>query len=397
MATPMRINWSGRGHDYTDEDIAVVAEVMRQADPLTQGRYLKAFEQDFAGFIGGRRACFGMTNCAHTLEMAAILARLGRGDEVIVPAHTYCASAIPFARTGAALRWADIDADTFLVSAKTIAKLITPRTKAIVVVHLYGMLIPDIEAIAGLARDRGIVLVEDCAQSLGATLHGCAGGTFGDFGCYSFHAQKNITTLGEGGMLAVRDPDAAKLVPGLRHNGHVPFAGQTDYWRPAMTNVATDIAGVWPHNYSLSEAQAALGSALLRRLPELTAQRRARAQSFRAATALYDELVFQKEADAESHSHHLMAARYDPPRPKLSRDDLIRVLSRDYGIKAIVQYYPLYRYDLFRDAGFSAADCPETDRFFNAMISFPAHIGMRDDDFEYLVNSTVSALKTLRQ
>src|SRR5215469_407950 len=393
MAAPLRINWSGRGHEYAEEDIAVVTEVMRKADPLTQGQYLKAFERDFAAHLGGGLACFGMTNCAHTLEMAAILSRLGPGDEVVVPAHTYCASAIPFARTGATLRWADIERDTFLVSARTIGRLVSPRTKVVVVVHLYGMLIPDIAAIADLARSRGIILVEDCAQSLGATLGGRAGGTFGDFGCYSFHAQKNITTLGEGGMLAVGDPDRARLVPGLRHNGHAPFTGQEEYWRPAMTNVVTDIPGVWPHNYSLSEAQAALGSALLRRLPELTVRRRERARRFRAATALYTELAFQQVDEPESHSHHLMVARYEPPRRGVSRDDLIRLLSCDYGIKAIVQYYPLYRYDLFRDAGFGDADCPETDRFFDAMVSFPAHIGMTEDEFEYLVDSTVAALK----
>jgi len=392
-----RINWSGRGHDYTEEDIAVVAEVMLTADPLTQGRYLKAFERDFGAFIGGGRACFGMTNCAHTLEMAAILSRLVPGDEVIIPGHTYCASAIPFARTGATIRWADIDPDTFLVSAVTIGKLISPRTKAIVVVHLYGMIVPDIEAIVKLARDHNIILIEDCAQSLGATRNGHSGGTFGDLGCFSFHAQKNITTLGEGGMLAVRDREVARLVPGLRHNGHAPFANQTDYWRPAMSNVATDIPGVWPHNYSLGEAQAALGSVLLKRLPELTERRRARVRRFREATSLYDELKFQRVVEQASHSHHLMVARYDSPRDGVNRDDLIRLLFAEYGIKAIVQYYPLYRYELFRTAGFDAADCPQTDRFFDNMVSFPAHIGMSDDDFHYLIESTTTALKRLRQ
>jgi len=393
----MRINWSGRGHDYSEEDIAAVVDVMRNGDPLTQGPYLKGFEADFSAQVAGGQACFGMTNCAHTLEMAAILSGVGPGDEVIMPGHTYCASAIPFARTGAMLRWADIDADTFLVSANTIEPLITDKTKAIVVVHLYGMIIPDIEAIAALARERGLILVEDCAQSLGATLSGKSGGTFGDFGCYSFHGQKNITTLGEGGMLTVADPETAKLVPGLRHNGHRPFQNQTDYWKPAMADVASDMDGQWPHNFSLGEAQAALGSSLLKRLPEMTGQRRLRAQAFRDAVAMYDELVFQKVEEPEHHSHHLMAARYDAPRDGVGNDDLIRSLSEDYGIKAIVQYYPLYRYDLFKKNGMGAADCPETDRFYDNMVSFPAHVGMSEDDFDYLCDSTKAALKRLRQ
>lgn len=396
-AKAWRVNWSGRGHDYTEEDIALVADVMRNADSLTQGQYLTGFECDFSSYLGDGRACFAMTNCAHTLEMAALLCGLGEGDEVVIPGHTYCASAIPFARTGATIRWADIDPRTFLVSAETIGRLINKRTKAIVVVHLYGMMIPDIEAIAKLAADNGIPLVEDCAQSLGSSLGGRPSGVFGDFACFSFHAQKNITTLGEGGMLGVRSPEIAKLVPGLRHNGHAPFAEQTDYWRPAMTNVKADIPGVWPHNYSMCEAQAALGIALLKRLPELAARRRARARRFLDAVSLYSELKFQEVSQPESHSHHLMVARYDPPRAGVTRDDLIRTLAGEYRIKAIVQFYPLYRYDLFRDAGFGDADCPETNRFFDNMISFPAHIGMSDEDFDFLVDSTISALKKLRQ
>lgn len=396
-ASTLRINWSGRGHDYTEDDIAVVAEVMRNADALTQGRHLMAFERDFSHYLGDGRSCFGMTNCAHALEMSAILSRLNPNDEVILPAHTYCASAIPFARAGAVIRWADIDPDTFLVSVRSIEQLINKNTKAIVVVHLYGMIIPEIEAIANLAADRGIILIEDCAQSLGASLNGRPSGTFGDFSCFSFHAQKNITTLGEGGMFGVTNPDIAKLVPGLRHNGHRPFVSQREYWQPAMTNVATDIEDVWPQNYSLGEAQAALGSALLRRLYDLTEKRRSRARRFIGAMSSHEELKFQKIISPESHSHHLMVARYDSPQAGVTRDNLIRSLSSEYGIKTIVQYYPLYRYDLFKNAGFGQAECPETDRFFDNMISFPAHVSMSDDDFDYLINSTLRVLKNLRR
>lgn len=394
----MRVNWSGRGHDYTEEDIATVAEVMRSADPLTQGRHLAAFEEDFSRLHGAGRACFAMTNCAHTLEMSAILAGIAKGDEVVIPGHTYCASAIPFARTGATIRWADLEPETFLVSLETIAKVVTPATKVVVVVHLYGMIVPDISAIADFCTRRGILLVEDCAQSLGATLGGRPAGTFGDLGCFSFHAQKNLTTLGEGGMLVVKDPALAKLVPGLRHNGHAPFpAERPDYWKPAMSNVTVDLEGVWPHNYSLGEAQAALGRALLKRLPALTQARRERSQRFRQAMAMFTELQFQQVGEAESHSHHLMAARYVPPRPGVNSDSLIRMLSAEYGIKAIVQYYPLYRYDLFKANGLGEADCPETDRFFDNMVSFPAHVWMSEEDFTYLVESTVAALTRLRQ
>lgn len=392
----MRIDWSGRGHTYSEEEIAAVVDVMRNADPLTQGRYLRAFESDFGKVIGSAN-CFAVTNCAHALELSAILSRAGPGDEVICPAHTYCASAIPFARTGASLVWADISSETFLITLDSIKQVVTAKTKVIVVVHLYGMICPDIREIAEFAKSRGILLVEDCAQSLGSTLHGQAGGTFGDFGTYSFHAQKNITLLGEGGMLIVRSAKHAKLVPGIRHNGHCGFVNQKDYWIPAMANVEQDIAGVWPQNYSLGEAQAALGSALLGRLPELTRQRRERALIFRAALKDYPELRFQHIQSENQHSHHLLVAKYSTPKQGRNRDDLIRLLFTKYSIKTIVQFYPLYRYELFRKAGFGNAHCPHTDDFFDNMISFPAHGWMSVDDFNYLITSVRESLDAMRQ
>ena len=390
-----RISWSGRAHDYSESEIAAVVEAMKTADPQTQGRFLAKFEADFAAFTGAKSA-FGMTNCTHALELAADLCRLGKGAEVVLPGHTYCASAIPFGRTGAAIRWADIDPATFLVSLKTVEKAVSAKTKVIVIVHLYGLLNPEIEKIAAFAKRKGIFLVEDCAQSFGAKRGGRHAGTFGDFGCYSFHAQKNMTTMGEGGVLVAADPAHAKLVPGLRHNGHKPFPDQSEYWLPAMSNVDVDLDGVWPHNFSMCEAQAALGSALLKRLDALNARRRERALAFRAALKGFPELVFQKIDAPEAHVHHLLPARYDSPRRGSDRDALLRLLSEKYAIKAIVQYYPLYRYDLFKKMGHGQAACPETDRFFDSMVSIPAHEWMSDADFAYLTESTLSALRTLR-
>lgn len=395
VAPKYRIDWSGRAHDYTESEVAAVVDAMRRADPQTQGRHLRQFEADFAAFVG-RPHAFGVTNCTHALELAADLCRLGPGDEVVLPGHTYCASAIPFGRTGARLRWADVAPDTFLPSLAAVEAVTTPRTKVIVLVHLYGLINPDVERIAAFARAKGIRLVEDCAQSFGARRAGRASGTAGDFACYSFHGQKNITTMGEGGALTVADPALAKLVPGLRHNGHKPFPDQQAYWLPAMSNVDVDLEGVWPHNFSMSEPTAALAAALLKRVDELNARRRDRALRFRKALADFPELVFQAVDEPAAHSHHLLPARYDAPRPGRSRDDLIGRLSGEHGIKAIVQYYPLYRYDLFRKMGHGAAACPETDRFYDNMVSLPAHEWMSEPDFDYLVDRTRMTLKALR-
>jgi dTDP-4-amino-4,6-dideoxygalactose transaminase len=390
--TGQGVPWSGRGSVYTEDEIAFVTQAMRSADPLTQGRYRTEFEQAFAAHVGAPH-CFAVATCTAALQLAAELCRIRPGDEVIAPAHTFAASAIPFARLGARLKWADIDPATLVVTAATIAPLITPRTRAIVVVHLYGLM-ADMGPIMDLAGRHGIPVVEDCAQANGATLGGRQAGSFGDLACFSFHGHKQMTTLGEGGMLVVRDADLAKVVPGLRHNGMRPYAADRErYWLPAMTNVDFDWDGVWPYNFCLGEAQCAAGIAQLKRLPEMNEHRRRRAAGFKAAVADFPELVFQACPAGRVHTYYCLPARYDGAA---GRDAVIERLAGHHGVRVIVQYYPLYRYPLFERAGFGAADCPETDRFFESMVSFPFHGWMPEDEFQAMIDATRETLAFLR-
>ena len=348
---PFILPWSGRGLDYTEEDIQAVVEAMRHADPLTQGPRLREFEERFSEYHGGVPA-FGVAFCAAALELAATLARVGPGDEVIIPAHTYCATAIPFARAGAKIVWADIDPDTRVVSAETIAPRVTPKTKVVVVVHLYGLAAP-MDDIMRLSEEKGFLVVEDCAQAIGASYNGHKVGAIGHFGCFSFHGQKNISTLGEGGMLTVRSSETAQLVPGLRQNGHRPYPGKRDrYWLPAMVDTDFDIEGVWPFKYAIGEIQCALGVNLLKRLDQISKQRVRQAQRIVEALEGYPELSFQSIPTGSTHVYHLLSARYDGKEYAKTRDDLIDLLAFKYRIQAIVQYYPLNRYpDLFGDCG----------------------------------------------
>jgi perosamine synthetase len=388
------INWSGRGHNYTPEEIQTVVEVMGTADPLTQGRYLNLFEEKFKSFLGGRHS-FAVSNCTNALELCAILSGIGPGDEVIIPAHTFCATAIPFARTGAVIKWADIDPATFVVNTQSIEALISARTKVIIVVHLYGLMAP-MNEILELAEKNDILLVEDCAQSLGAEINSHKAGTFGDFACFSFHGAKNANTLGEGGMLSLKSEEHAELIPGLRHNGICPYENEREfYWKPAMSNVAVDIQSVWPHNFCLGEVQCALGSKLMDRIDSMIEERQARFRKFKAAMKGHSELVFQNIPEDYKHAHHLLVARYKSGAGIASRDDFINRMWNEHQVKVIVQYYPLYRYPLFKENGLGKADCPETDLFFDHMVSFPFHLWMSEDDFEYMIEVTLESLKSL--
>ena len=390
-----RIDWSGRAIDYTDDEIATIVEVLRTADPLSQGAHLSSFEGKIKQYLGVQNV-FGVTHAASALELIAVLSRIGPDDEVIIPSHTYCASAIPFGRTGAKIVWADIDPETFVICPQDLRKKITSKTKMVVAVHLYGLPC-DMDLIQRTCKESNLILVEDCAQAFGSEYKGKKVGTFGDYSCFSLHGQKNITTMGEGGVLVVKDSEKARLVPGLRLNGHAPYGVRDHYWKPAMGNVDLDIEGVWPFKYSMTEVQAALGTKLIDRLDELNSQRRDRGHRFINALSEYPELVFQKSIEDRKNTFHLLPARYDGTAYGKNNDDLIKLLSSKYGIKVIVQYYPLNRYPLFAKMGFSEADCPNTDYFFDNMVSFPFHHWMSEVDFEYMISSVKLALNELRE
>ncbi|MDR2160549.1 MAG: DegT/DnrJ/EryC1/StrS family aminotransferase [Desulfovibrio sp.] len=390
------VPFSGRGVDYTEEEISVAVEAMRSANPLTQGRYQQAFEDKFRNFNGARHA-FALSNGTCALELAAQLCLLKNGDEVVVPAHTFTSSAYPFLKKGAKLVWADIDPRTRVVTADTLRKVLTRRTRVIVVVHLYGY-VADMPAIMTLARERGILVVEDACQAIGADLDGIRAGNFADFGIFSFHSHKNLTTLGEGGMLTLADDGLAALVPMLRHNGHCPFSFEReDYWIPAMGNVdLPEWQGerLWPSNFCLGEVECAVGALQLDRVDSINAQKRRRAIAFIDALRDYPELVFHRE-DSSRHNYHLLAARMEGGAER--RDDFIRSMLKDYGVRCVVQYYPLYRYPLYQKSGLGRADCPATDHFYDHMVSFPFQHNLTDEEFRHMLAAATRVLEEQRK
>lgn len=385
------VPWSGRGSRYTEEEIAFITEAMREADPLTQGRYKARFEEAFRAYVGSRHA-FAMSSCTAALEMAAVLSRVGPGDEVIVPTHTFAATAIPFGRTGARLVWADIDPRTLVVTAETVARVLSPRTRVIVVVHLYGLMV-DLDPIMDLARERNILVVEDAAQALGATdARGRRAGSVGDFGCFSFHTHKSMTTLGEGGMLTLRDDRLAGLVSGLHHNGMRGYVGERErYWLPAMSDVDFDLEGVWPYNFCLGEVQCAAGLIQLERVEAMNRERRARAARMGEAMTDFPELRFQETPEGFTNVHYCLPARYAG-----NRDVFMERMAFHHRVKMVVQYRPLHLYPLFQRAGFGGAACPEAERFFSSMVSFPFHQWMPDDQFEAMVAAAMETCRMVR-
>jgi dTDP-4-amino-4,6-dideoxygalactose transaminase len=387
-----RIKYSGVGHKYTQDEIDLVAEVMQTADPLTQGKYRDDFEKGFAQYLGVDHA-FTMNNATSALEIAAQLCQFKDGDEIICPSHTFTASLYPFLKKGAKVKWADIDIETRVVTAETIGAKITDKTKAIIVVHLYGYM-ANVEPIRKLANEHSLFLIEDNAQALGTEKNGKKAGSFGDFSVFSFHSHKNITTLGEGGMLVVKDPLHASLVPLLRHNGHKPFEfEQKHYWLPAMGDVDFPTLNgemLWPNNFCLGEIECALGNKLINRLDELNNFRRMRAIEFIDHFSVYPNIQFHRE-DSLRHNYHQLIAFF----PHGQRDNFMMKMVYQKKIKCIVPYFPLNHNSLYKKAGFEDFDGKNADFFFNNMCSIPFQSWMSDDDFQYTIESTIDVMKNL--
>lgn len=246
------------GPSITEHEVRFVAEATRTAWYSNANVFNARFEQAFARYVGTRHAVT-LPSCTSAIHLSLLALGIGPGDEVVVPDCTWIASAAPIEYVGATVVFADIDQDTWCLSPASFEAAITPRTRAVIPVNLYGGM-ADYETICRIARGRGIAVVEDAAESIGSRLHGRPSGSFGTTGVFSFHGSKTLTT-GEGGMLVTDDDALYARVQVLRDHGRQPgdrlFHNTEVGWK-----------------YKMSSMQAALGLAQLERIDELVAGKR---------------------------------------------------------------------------------------------------------------------------
>ena len=386
----MKIDWPKRGHAYLEKDLEGLTELLTADKGLTAGPQAQAFETEFAEkFNLGN--CYATMSCAHALDIVGKLVVNEPNSEVILPAHTYCASAIGFARAGAKLIWADIDQSHLTITLDEVMRLTTVNTKAIVVVHLYGLICPEIQQIVEFAKLRGIQVIEDSAQCIGAQLNGKFAGSFGDFATFSFHAQKNLTTLGEGGMLVISDKLLDERVRALRLNGHLPFSNQDKYWLPAMSDVTNQSLTSWPMKATITDAQALVGRNTLKRLNEMTLARKNTASMICETLGIFEAVDFQCNISDVSHCNHLLPFKLKSQH--INRDEFMNLMFNEFGVQCVTQYYPLYRYDLFKSKGFGHCGLSVTDDFYDNMISLPFCHETTEAEAEYLISSVSNILE----
>jgi hypothetical protein len=283
---------------YDEEEIAAAGEVLAsgRVNYWTGGEG-RAFEEEFAAYHHLPYA-IALSNGTVALEVAIEALRLGPGDDVIVPPRTFVATISSVARSGARPVFADVEPIGGNLTAETIAAALTPETRAIVVVHLGGWP-ADMPAIAALAEERGLEIIEDCAQAHGAKVAGRLVGTFGSVGCFSMCQDKIITTAGEGGMVVTSRPDLWDAMWSLKDHGKnhdLVYAEHPPGFRWLHTGFGT--------NGRLTESQAAIGRIQLRRLATMVATRRRNAAILDAAVELQPALRMAAPAEGVEPSYY---------------------------------------------------------------------------------------------
>lgn len=402
LAAPCRVPYAGIGSIIGEEEVAEVREALHQSD-LCSGYYVGRFERAFADYVGAEHAV-AVSNCTSALELATAALGLKEDDEVITTPLTFIATTLPLLKRKVRVVFADIDPATYNIDPTEIARLVTSRTKAIYVVH-YAGLPADMAPILEIARRHGLKVVEDAAHAPGAIYKGRKVGSIGDITCFSFQSLKNMTTLGDGGMVTCNDPLLAERVRllkafGIKHLADRPAKyGHREKSPPFYWDVVRvgDEVGL---NYRMSEPEAAVGIVQLGRLDAMNARRieigRALTRSFRGVRGLTPPL----EPTGCTHVYHLYTLLVDE-RVVGSKDAFMERLEQVEGVEAWTQYCPTYLHGIYQSMGYGTGLCPRAEQIFlRSLISLPIYPALSDSQVEHMsaaVVRTVDALKSRTQ
>lgn len=346
-------------------DLAEAARQVIASGHFVLGERTAAFEQAFADYCGVSHTVAVNTGTS-ALHLALLAAGVGPGDEVITTPATFVATVAAIQYAGASARLVDVDPETWTLDPARIEAAITPRTKAIIPVHLHGRL-ADMAPILEIARAHGLVVIEDAAQAHGAESGGRRAGAFGDLGCFSFYPGKNLGACGEGGAVTTDRSDLADRLRRLRD------------WGQERKYLHVDKG----FNYRMDEIQAALLHVKLPHLDRWTALRR-------QAAALYDELldkagvVHAAPADGRDHVYHVYAVRV------ADRDAVRARLAPTVGTN--IHYpIPVHLQPAYADLGYRPGDFPVAEALAHETLSLPMFPGLTDDQVQAVCEALAAA------
>jgi len=346
-------------------EAAYVAECLQSSWISSLGRFIPLFEQSVAQYCGVEHAvaCSSGTSALH---LALLACDVGAGDEVIVPTLTYVAAANAVRYCGARPVFVDADPDTWNIDPHRIEEKITPKTRGIVVVHLYGHP-ADIDPIIELARRRGLWVIEDAAEALGAEYRGRRIGSLGDLATFSFFGNKVITT-GEGGMVVTNSAPLTDKIRLLRGQGMDP---QRRYWFPVIG-----------YNYRMTNIQAAIGLAQMEQISARLAERRRVAEWYaRYLEPLGQFLRLPVERDGVRHSFWMYTVLLKDS-VKLTRDEFIAGLAQA-GVETRPVFYPMHLLPPYQEA---EGRYPVAESVARSGVSLPTHSLLTEEDIRYVAD-----------
>ncbi|MBN1890225.1 MAG: DegT/DnrJ/EryC1/StrS family aminotransferase [Thermoflexales bacterium] len=337
---------------HKDEIDAAVVRVL-EGGWYILGQECVAFEREFAAYCGVAHAV-GVGSGTEALHLALAACGVGQGDEVIAPAHTAVATVAAIELAGAAPVLVDIDPRNFNLDPGKLEAAITPRTKALVPVHLYGQA-ADLDPVLAVARRHALRVVEDCAQAVGALYRGRRVGSWGDIAAFSFYPTKNLGALGDGGMVVTSDPELAERAGLLRQYG----------WRTRY--ISERIGGCVGWNTRLDELQAAILRVKLSHLEEDTALRRRWAALYDELVSTGDDLALPSEMPYGQHVYHLYVVRHP-------RRDALQAYLKERGVGALIHYpAPIHLQPAYRGRLGDAGSFPQAERATREALSLPLY------------------------
>ena len=367
-------------HWIDEDDIRAVTAVLR-SDWLTTGPAVESFENDVAAYTGARHAVAVSSGTA-ALHAAMHVLNIGPGDEVIVPAITFAATANAVLFQGGTPVFADVEPGTLCISPASAAERVTPRTRAIVSVDYAGQPC-DYASLRGIANRHGLALVTDACHALGAEYGTRKVGTCGDLTVFSFHPVKHIAT-GEGGMAVTDDARFAARMRMFRNHGITTGPRQRETWFYEMADLG--------YNYRLSDFQAALGRSQLRKLPARLERRWQIAKLYARAFARDTRIAPLSLRPETTHAWHLYVVRLGCLG---GADGRMRVYQRmrEAGIGVNVHYIPVHLHPFYRRTlGTGPGLCPEAEAAYEQILSLPMFPQMSDADVDYVVEALRDSL-----
>ncbi|MDR3392982.1 MAG: DegT/DnrJ/EryC1/StrS family aminotransferase [Sulfuriferula sp.] len=369
--------------DFTEAEIDAVARVMRSGW-VGMGPETIAFERELADYIGAPEVVT-VNSCSSALFLSLLVDGIGPGDEVIVPSLTWCATANAALYLGATPVFCDVDKDSMCVTPASVMAKLSPRTKAVMAVH-YGGYAVDVAALRDVLP-RSVAIIEDAAHAIGAKYSdGKRVGTSGNPVCFSFYANKNLSTA-DGGAIALFDKDKAERLRSLRMSGMSSNAWSR-YTNPA-TSVVTGLTELG-YKMNFTDLQAAIGRVQLQRLDEMAAVRRGIAERYRER--LHQEapgITFQHEVFAPAHARHLLVCQIDPAYSGESRDALFLKL-RAQNIGVSIHYRPLHIQPLYYK---NEPDIlPVTTYLAERIMTLPISARMTLQDVDYVVDNLAALI-----